>query len=144
MSAETKFHFFPGKNTPSVVRVAVAIYWLALANFLVHLVSDVGIPPFHTRPEIEGAITALVLLCMFLIPYAFTIVRLSSGKLWARNVVLLLTALVVVITVRRLLAYGISFQQRDIMTLISVAAEAVAALFLLVPRSTFWFRSKVG
>lgn len=144
MRAETKSNFFPGNNTPNVVRAAVAIYWIAFSIFLVRIVFGVGVPPFRTRPEVEAAITVFGLLSAILIFFAFTITRLSVGRLWARNVALLLTAFVTVTTVYRLLEHGLSSEQSDVAGLIGVAAETVAAFFLLTPKSSSWFKSKIS
>ncbi|WP_281662913.1 hypothetical protein [Paraburkholderia fungorum] len=77
-------------------------------------------------------------------PYrAFTIMRLSAGKIWARNVALFLTALLIITILYHLFADGLSSEQNNIVGLISIAAETVAGLFLLTSKSTGWFKSKI-
>jgi hypothetical protein len=143
LKAKTKFVFFPGNNTPNSVRAAVAVYWITFTVFFVRIGFGVGVPPFSTRPEVQAAITAYGLLSAVMLFDAFTIARLSAGKLWARNVTLFLTALVTVATLYRLFAHGLSSEQNNVVGVIIVAAEAVAGLFLLTPESTAWFKSKI-
>jgi hypothetical protein len=144
LKAETRFIFFPDNNAPNLVRAAVAIYWVAFLIFSFRIVfGGIGVPPFRTRPEVEGAITVFGLLSVVLIAYAFTIIRISAGKLWARNVGLFLTAFVIVTTLYRLFVHGLSSEPDNVVGLLSVAAETVAGLFLLTPESTTWFKSKI-
>jgi hypothetical protein len=103
----------------------------------------VGVPPFSTPREVEASITAFGLLSAILIFYAFTIMRLSAGKLWARNVTLFLTAFFIMTILYRLFADGLSSEQNNVVGLISVAAETVAGLFLLTSESITWFKSKI-
>jgi hypothetical protein len=144
LKAESKFTFFPGNNTPNLVRAAVAIYWIAFSVFFVRLVSGVGVPPFSTPREVEAAITVVGLLSVVLMLYAFTIMRLSAGKLWARNVALFLTAFFIITILYHLFADGLSSEQNNVAGLITIAAETVAGLFLLTSESTAWFKSKVN
>jgi hypothetical protein len=144
LKAETKFIFFPGNNTPNLVRAAVAVYWIAFSVFFVRIGLGVGVPPFSTPREVEAAITVFGPLSAVLIFYAFTIMRLSAGKLWARNVALFLTAFLIMTTLYHLFADGLSSEQNDVVGLISIAAETVAGLFLLTPESTTWFKSKIN
>jgi hypothetical protein len=143
LRAKTKFSFFPGNNTPKSVRAAVAVYWIAFSVFFVRIGLGVGVPPFSTPREAEASITAFGLLSAILIFYAFTIMRLSAGKLWARNVALFLTAFFIITILYRLFADGLSSEQNNVVGLISVAAETVAGLFLLTSESTTWFKSKI-
>ena len=143
MRANTKFIFFPGKDTPNSVRAAVAVYWITCSVFFVRCGLQAGVPPFSTRPEVVAAITVFGLFSALLIFDAFTIMRISAGKLWARNVALILTALVIIATLYRLFADGLSFRHSNVVGLITVAAETVAGLFLLTPESTTWFKSKI-
>lgn len=143
LKAETRFIFFPGGNTPNLVQAAVAIYWISFLVFFVRLVFGVGVPPFRTRPEVEATIMVFVFFSAILIFYAFTIMRLSARKRWARNVALSLTAFGIVVTVYRSFAYGPS-GQNDVVGMISVAAETVAGLFLLTPQSLTWFKPKIS
>jgi hypothetical protein len=144
LRAETKFIFFPGNDTPNLVRAAVAVYWIAFSVFFVRIVRGVGVPPFSTPRELDAAITVFGLLSAVLIFYAFTIMRLSAGKLWARNVALVLTAFLIITTPYHLFADGLSSEQNNVVGLISIAAETVAGLFLLTSESTIWFRSKIN
>ncbi|OTP75526.1 hypothetical protein PAMC26510_13880 [Caballeronia sordidicola] len=91
----------------------------------------------------EGAITVFGLLFAILIFHAFVIMRLSAGKLWARNVALFLTAFFIVTTLYRLFASGLSSEHNNVLGLIIFAAETVAGVFLLTPKSTAWFKSKI-
>ncbi|MFK4445869.1 hypothetical protein ABH944_006064 [Caballeronia udeis] len=143
MRAKTKFIFFPGNNTPNSVRAAVAVYWIMFSVFLVRFGLQVGVPPFSTRPEVIGAITVFGLFSALLILDAFTIMRISAGKLWARNVALFLTAIVLIINLYRLFTDGLSAEQNNVEGLINAAAGTVAGLFLLSPESTTWFKSKI-
>ncbi|QIE26660.1 hypothetical protein SBC1_40640 (plasmid) [Caballeronia sp. SBC1] len=143
MKAKIKFIFFPGDNTPNSARTAVAVYWITFSVFFVRIGIGVGVPPFSTPREVEAAITVFGLLSTILIFYAFTIMRLSAGKLWARNVALFLTAFIIITTLYRLFADGPSSEQNNVVGLISVAAQTVAGLFLLTPESTTWFKSKI-
>jgi hypothetical protein len=143
LKAKAGFIFFPGNNTPDPVRAAVAIYWLVFLVFFVRLCLQVGVPPFNTRQEVEAAITAFVLFSALLIFYAFTIIRLSDGKLWARNVALFWTAFGIVATLHSLFSHGLSSEQNNVVALISVAANSVAGLFLLTAKSTAWFKSRI-
>ncbi|AMM16053.1 hypothetical protein AX768_17625 [Burkholderia sp. PAMC 28687] len=144
LRAETKFIFFPGNNTPNFVRAAVAVYWIGFAAFFFRIVHGTGAPPFLTRPEVEGAITVFGLFSAILIFHAFVIMRLSAGKLWARNIALLLTAFVITTTLYRLFASGLSYEQSNVLNFIIIAAETVAGLFLLTPESTAWFKSRTN
>jgi hypothetical protein len=144
LKAETKFIFFPGNNTPNLVRAAVAIYWIAFLVFFVRIGLGVGIPPFSTRPEVIGAITVFGLFSIFLIFYAFTIMRLSAGKIWARNLALFLTALLIVTTLYHFFADGLTSERNNVVGLIIIVAETVAGLFLLTSESTTWFKSKIN
>jgi hypothetical protein len=144
LRAETKFVFFPGNNTPNLVRAAVAVYWIAFLVFFVRIVRGVGVPPFNTLREVEAAITVFGLLCAVLIFYAFTIMRLSAGKLWARNVALFLTVLLIMTTLYHLFSDGLSSERNNVVGLVSIAAETVAGLFLLSSESTAWFKSKTN
>jgi hypothetical protein len=103
----------------------------------------VGVPPFSTPQEVEGALTAFGLFSAITIFYAFTIMRLSAGKLWARNVALFLTALLIVTTLYHLFSDGLSSEQNNVVGLLTIAAETVAGLFLLTSESTSWFKSKI-
>ncbi|WP_144022109.1 hypothetical protein [Caballeronia sordidicola] len=143
MRTETKFIFFPSNNTPNFVRAAVVVYWIGFAVFFFRIVHGTGVPPFLTRPEVEGAITVFGLLFAILIFHAFVIMRLSAGKLWARNVALFLTAFFIVTTLYRLFASGLSSEHNNVLGLIIFAAETVAGVFLLTPKSTAWFKSKI-
>jgi len=91
-----------------------------------------------------AAITVFGLLFAILIFYAFTIMRLSAGKLWARNVALFLTALLIMTALYHLFADGLSSERNNVVGLISIAAETVAGLFLLRSESTLWFKSKTN
>jgi len=142
LKAKIKFIFFPGNNTPNSARAAVAVYWITFSVFFVRISLGVGVPPFNTPQEVEGAITLFGLLSAILIFYAFTIMRLSAGMLWARNVALFLTAFIIITTLYRLFANGLSSEQNNVVGLIIVAAQTVAGLFLLTPESTTWFKSK--
>ncbi|MFT4439476.1 hypothetical protein [Caballeronia sp. 15715] len=144
LRAETKFIFFPGNNTPNLVRAAVAVYWSTFAVFFVRIIHGVGVPPFSTPREMGAAITVFGLLFAILIFYAFTIMRLSAGKLWARNVALFLTALLIMTALYHLFADGLSSERNNVVGLISIAAETVAGLFLLRSESTLWFQSKTN
>jgi hypothetical protein len=143
LRAESKLIFFPGNNTPNLVRAAVAIYWAAFSVVFVRIVFGVGVPPFRTPHEVVAAVTLFGLLSALLICYAFTIMRLSAGKIWARNVALFLTALPIITILYHLFADGLSSEQNNIVGLISIAAETVAGLFLLTSKSTGWFKSKI-
>jgi hypothetical protein len=144
LKAESKFIFFPDNKAPNLVRAAVAAYWFAFSVFFVRVGFGVGVPPFNTPREIEAAITVFGLLSAILVFYAFTIMRLSAGKLWARNITLFLTALLIVTTLYHLFAEGLSFVQNNVVGLISIGAETVAGLFLLTSESTTWFKSKIN
>ncbi|NYH27242.1 hypothetical protein [Paraburkholderia bryophila] len=143
MRAETKFIFFPDNNAPSLVRAAAAVYWIAFLVFSVRIAVGVGVPPFSTPQEVEGALTAFGLFSAITIFYVFTIMRLSAGKLWARNVALFLTALLIVTTLYHLFSDGLSSEQNNVVGLLTIAAETVAGLFLLTSESTSWFKSKI-
>ncbi|WP_146120265.1 hypothetical protein [Paraburkholderia sp. BL21I4N1] len=138
----TRFIFFPGNDAPNRVRAAAAVYWIAFLVVLVRIVIGVGVPPFGTPTEIEGALTLFVLFSAFFIFYALTIMRLSAGKIWARNVALCLTALLVLTNLYQLVSRGLSSEQNNVVGLTIIAAEAVAGLFLLTSESKTWFRSK--
>jgi hypothetical protein len=142
LRAETIFIFFPGNDAPHSVRAAVAVYWIAFLVFFVRFGLQVGVPPFSTPPEVKVAITVFGLFSALLIFDAFTVMRISAGKLWARNVALFLTAIVLLLTVYRLFSGGLSSEQNNVVGLINVAAETVAGLLLLTPESTAWFKSK--
>lgn len=144
MKAKSKFSFLPDHQAPQSVRAAVAVYWLLFSVSFLRIVAGVGIPPFNTTNEREAAITLFGLLSVFLIVYAFTITRLSAGKLWARNLALFVTALVAATALHHLFADGLSSGQNNVVGLISIAIEIVAGLFLLTSESTAWFRSKVS
>jgi hypothetical protein len=144
LRAETKLTFFPGNTAPNLVRAAVAIYWIVFSVSFVRICLGVGIPPFSTRPEVVGALTVFGLFSAFLIFYSFIIMRLSAGKLWARNVALFLTAFLIVITFYHLFADGLSSERNNVVGLISIAAETVAGLFLLTSKNTAWFKSKLN
>lgn len=144
MKAKTRFIFFPGNNTPISVRAAVAIFWITFSVFFVRIGFDVGVPPFSTPQQVEGAITVYGLFGALLIFDAFTIMRISAGKLWARNVALFLTALVIAATAHRLFTDGLSLERANVAGLMNVAAVTVAGLFLLTPASTAWFKSKLN
>jgi hypothetical protein len=143
LKAKSDFIFFPGKNTPDPVRAAVAIYWIVFLVFLVRFVLQVGVPPFNTPREVEASITLFGLLSAVLIFYAFTIMRLSDAKLWARNVALFATAFGAIATIYSLFSHGLSSDQNNVVGVISVAANIVAGLFLLTPKSTAWFKSRI-
>jgi hypothetical protein len=144
LRAETKFIFFPGHNTPNLVRAAVAVYWIAFSVFSVRIVFGVGVPPFSTPREVEATITVFGLLSAVLIFYAFTIMRLAAGKVWARNVTLIFTAYLIITTLYHLFAHGLSSKQNNVVGLMGIAAETVAGLFLLTSESTTWFKSKIN
>lgn len=144
LKAETNFIFFPGNNTPNWIRAAVAVYWIGFAVFIVRIVRGVGLPRFSTRPEIEAAITVFALLSAISVFYAFTIMRLSAGKLWARNLTLLFTAYLIITSLYHLSAHGLSSDQNNAMGLIIIVAETAAGLFLLTSESTAWFKSKIS
>jgi uncharacterized membrane protein len=137
------FIFFPDNHTPKIVRAAVAVYWIAFSVFLVRIVRGVGVPPFSTPQEVEGAITVFGLFSAVLIFYAFVIMRVAAGKLWARNVALFLTALLIITALYHLFTDGLSSEQNNVVGLITIAAETVAGLFLLTSESTTWFKSKI-
>ena len=143
MKAKADFIFFPGNNTPDPVRAAVAIYWIVFLVFLVRFVRQVGVPPYSAPRDVEASITVFGLLSAVLIFYAFTIVRLSHGKLWAKNVALFATALGIIATVYSLFAHGLSSEKNNVVGVISVAANIVAGLFLLTPKSAAWFKSRI-
>jgi hypothetical protein len=143
LKAESKFIFLPDNKAPKLVRAAVAVYWLVFSVSLIRIVSGVGLPPFNTRPEKEAAITLFLLLSAFLLAYAFVIMRLSAGKLWARNLALSVTALLFITTLYHLFADGLSLPQNNVVGLIGIAAETVAGLFLLSSGSAAWFKSKI-
>lgn len=143
MKAKADVIFFPGNHTPDPVRAAVAIYWVVFLVFLVRFVLQVGVPPFNTPREVKASITVFGLLSAVLIFYAFTIMRLSHGKLWAKNVALFSTALGIVATVYSLFAHGLSSEKDNVVGVISVTANTVAGLFLLTPKSTAWFKSRI-
>jgi hypothetical protein len=140
LKAKADFVFFRENKTPNSVRAAVAIYWIALSVFFVRF----GLEIRALTPSIPKAamIAVFGLLFAALIFEAFTIARLSHGKLWARNVVLFSTAFAIVTTVYSLFANGLHSEQIDVVGLISVVAETVAGLFLLTAKSTAWFKSK--
>ena len=141
LRAKADFIFFREHKTPNSVRAAVAIYWIALSVFVVRFGLALRTLPFsaHRAPMI----TVFGLLFTVLIFEAFTIARLSYGKLWARNVVLFSTAFAIVTTVYSLFSNGLHAEQNDVVGLISVAAETIAGLFLLTSKSTAWFKSKI-
>lgn len=144
MKAKTRFIFFPGNNTPISVRIAVAIFWITFSVFFVRIGFGVGVPPFSTPQQVEGAITAYGLFSALLIFDAFTIMRISAGKLWARNVALVLTALVIMATLYRLFTDGLSLEHNNVVGLVNVIAVTVAGFFLLTPASTAWFKSNLN
>ncbi|WCM22498.1 hypothetical protein NDK50_31290 [Paraburkholderia bryophila] len=143
MRAESRFIFFPGNNAPRLVRVAAAVYWIVFLEFVFRIVVGVGVAPFGTHQQVETALTLFGLLAAMTISYAFTIMRLSAGKLWARNVALVLTAFLIATTLYHLASGALSFGRNDIVGLIIVVAETVAGIFLLTSESTTWFKSKV-
>jgi hypothetical protein len=103
-----------------------------------------GVPPFNTASEREAAITLLGLLSVFLISYAFVIMRLSAGKLWARNLALCVTTFLIVATLYHLFSDGLPSLQNNVVGLINIALETGAGLFLLTSRSAAWFKSRIG
>ena len=140
LKAKANFIFFPENKTPNPVRAAIAIYWIALAVFVVRFCLELRALPFSVPKA--AMIVVFGLLFAVLIFEAFTIARLSHGKLWARNVVLFSTAFAIVTTVYSLFANGLHAEQNDVVGLLSVAAETIAGLFLLTSKSTAWFKSK--
>ncbi|MEX3843384.1 hypothetical protein [Paraburkholderia sp. BR10882] len=144
MKAKSKFIFLPEDNAPQSVRAAVAVYWLAFSVSLLRIVTGVGIPPFNTISEREAEITLLGLLSTFFIFYAFTIMRISAGKIWARNLALFVTTFLVATTIYHLFADGLSSQLNNVVGLISIAVETVAGLLLLTSGSAAWFKSRIG
>jgi hypothetical protein len=140
LKAKADFIFYPENKTPTPVRAAVAIYWIAFFVFFVRFSLELRVLTSSTPKA--AMITVFGLLFAVLIFEAFTIVRLSYGKLWARNVVLFSTAFAIVSTVYSLFANGLHSEQNDVVGLISVAAETVAGLFLLTAKSTAWFKSR--
>ncbi|CAH2912899.1 MAG: hypothetical protein CPSOU_2178 [uncultured Paraburkholderia sp.] len=144
LKAKGTFNFVPDNEAPNSVRAAVAIYWLVFSAVLIRIVSGVGVPPFSTAPEKEGAITLFLLLLAFFVFYAITIMRLSAGKPWARNLSLLVTASLIVTTLYHLLADRLSAQQNNVVGLTVTVAETVAGLFLLTSGSAAWFKSRLN
>jgi hypothetical protein len=140
LKAKADFIFFPENKTPNPVRAAVAIYWIAFFVFFIRFSLELRVLTSSTPKA--AMITVFGVLFAVLIFEAFTIARLSYGKLWARNVVLFSTAFAIVTTVYSLFANGLHSEQNDLVGLISVAAETVAGLFLLTAKSTAWFKSK--
>ncbi|MFM0644023.1 hypothetical protein PQR14_06805 [Paraburkholderia bryophila] len=138
---ETRFIFFPGNNAPSLVRAAAAVYWVVFLVFSVRIVVGVGVPPFSTPREVEAALTVFGLLSAITIFYAFTIMRLSAGKLWARNVALLLTGFLIMVALYHLFSDGLSSEKNNVVGLLIIVAETVAGLFLLTSESSRWFKS---
>ncbi|TDG02025.1 hypothetical protein E1N52_41970 [Paraburkholderia guartelaensis] len=143
LKAKSKFTFFPADDAPNLVRAAVLVYWIVFLVFFIQFFIQVGVPPFNTHKEIEGAATVFGLLSAVLIFYALTIMRLSDGKRWARNVALFSTSLGIIVTGYSLFSHGLLSEKNNVVGVISVAANIVASLFLLTSKSTAWFKSRV-
>ncbi|WP_124698416.1 hypothetical protein [Burkholderia cenocepacia] len=144
MKAKSKFIFFPDNKAPRSVRATVAVYWIVFSVSFLRIVTGMGVPPFNTASEREAAITLLGLLSVFLISYAFVIMRLSAGKLWARNLALCVTTFLIVATLYHLFSDGLPSLQNNVVGLINIALETGAGLFLLTSRSAAWFKSRIG
>lgn len=132
--------FVPENRTPNLVRAAVAIYWIALSVFFVRFGLELRDLPSSTSKAAMMAVFGL--LFAVLIFEAFTIARLSYGKVWARNVALFSTAVAIITTVHSLFANGLRSERNEVIGLISVAAETIAGLLLLTAKSSVWFKSR--
>jgi uncharacterized membrane protein YhaH (DUF805 family) len=143
LKAKSKFTFLPADDAPNLVRAAVLVYWIVFLVFFIQFCVQVGVPPFNTPKEIEGTVTVFGLLSTVLVFYALTIMRLSDGKRWARNVALVSTSIGIMVTGYSLFSRGLFFEKINTVGVIGVAVNIVASLFLLTSKSTAWFKSRL-
>lgn len=140
MGKKLRLPIVPGNGAPSAIKFAVFVYWLSFFLFLIRLSLMASFMPADTPVFVQFAVPG-VLAAIFLFE-AFSLTQLCVSKRWARNVVLLSTALAVASAVYHLLSPGPDSYNRDIGSLVSVAAEAAAGLLLLSNKSAAWFRGK--
>ncbi|NIE65378.1 hypothetical protein [Burkholderia sp. Ax-1719] len=137
-----KLIFFPGSDAPKRVRLAIAIYWVAILVVVIRVGFQIGVPPLNTFPEVEAALTVFALLGAGLFSFAYTVMQLSARKAWARNLLLVSTTLLVVTNLYQLFENGLSAGHGSLAGLTSIAVGTVAGLFLLTSRN--WFKSKMA